>query len=101
MNSKQKRTLALIFAEPVPASMAWADKAAFREAVDDYLAACARVGKAPQKPYSGRVMFRISPEVHQCAALAAELSGQSLNQWAEAVLGKAAAEAPGRRASRR
>lgn len=67
-------------------------KAAFREAVDDYLAACARLGKAPQKPYSGRVMFRISPEVHARAAVAAELSGQSLNEWAEAALAEAAAK---------
>jgi predicted HicB family RNase H-like nuclease len=62
---------------------------AFREAVDDYLATCARIGKEPQKPYSGRVMFRISPEVHRRAALAAELSGKSLNQWAEDVLADA------------
>jgi len=62
---------------------------AFREAVDDYLATCARIGKEPQKPYSGRVMFRISPEVHRRAALAAELSGKSLNQWAEDVLAEA------------
>lgn len=61
-------------------------RAAFREAVDDYLDACARIGKEPQKPYSGKVMFRVSPEVHRKAALAAELEGKSLNQWAEDVL---------------
>ena len=65
-------------------------RAAFREAVDDYLEACAAVGKEPQKPFSGRVMFRIDPEVHRKAALAAELSGKSLNQWAEEVLQRAA-----------
>lgn len=63
---------------------------AFHEAVEDYIDACARIGKEPQKPYSGRVMFRVSPEVHRKAALAAELSGKSLNQWAEEVLGRAA-----------
>ena len=63
---------------------------AFREAVDDYLDTCARIGKKPQKPYSGRMMFRVSPEVHRRAALAAELSGKSLNQWAEEVLERAA-----------
>jgi predicted HicB family RNase H-like nuclease len=36
------------------------------------------------------MMFRVSPEVHQRAAKAAELAGKSLNQWAEEVLGKAA-----------
>lgn len=64
-------------------------KAAFHEAVDDYLDTCARIGKEPQKPYSGKVMFRVSPEVHRKAALAAELAGKSLNQWAEEVLSRA------------
>ena len=65
-------------------------KIAFREAVDDYLATCAKAGKAPEKPYSGKVMFRISPETHARAAIAAELAGLSLNQWAERVLKQAA-----------
>ncbi len=65
-------------------------RAAFHEAVDDYIETCTRVGKEPQKAYSGQVMFRISPDVHRKAALAAELSGKSLNQWAEEVLNKAA-----------
>lgn len=65
-------------------------RAAFHEAVEDYIDTCARVGKEPQKTYSGQVMFRVSPEVHRRAALAAELSGKSLNQWAEDVLDRAA-----------
>ena len=65
-------------------------KEAFHEAVDDYVETCAKIGKEPQKPYSGRVMFRVDPEVHRKAALAAELSGKSLNQWAEEVLNHAA-----------
>jgi len=64
-------------------------RAAFHEAVEDYIETCAQIGKEPQKTYSGQVMFRISPEVHRKAALAAELSGKSLNQWAEEVLGQA------------
>lgn len=63
---------------------------AFREAVDDYLATCQSLGKDPQKPYSGKMMFRVAPEVHARAALAAELSGTSLNQWAEKALDEAA-----------
>lgn len=61
-------------------------KNAFHESVDDYLVFCAEIGKAPERPYSGKVMFRIDPEVHARAALAAELSGKSLNQWAQDVL---------------
>ena len=61
-------------------------KAAFEEAVEDYIATCEKVGRAPKRPYSGRVMFRVSPETHASAALAAQLAGKSLNQWAEEVL---------------
>jgi predicted HicB family RNase H-like nuclease len=35
-------------------------------------------------------MFQVSLEVHRKAAMAAELSGKSLNQWAEEVLDRAA-----------
>ncbi len=65
-------------------------RAAFEEAVEDYLETCAKIGKEPQRAYSGQMMFRVNPEVHRRAALAAELAGKSLNQWAEEVLGKAA-----------
>ena len=65
-------------------------RAAFHEAVDDYVETCARLGKAPQKSYSGQVMFRLPPEVHRRAALAAEVAGKSLNQWAEEVIDRAA-----------
>lgn len=63
---------------------------AFHEAVEDCIEICARIGKEPQRIYSGQVMFRVSPEFHLKAALAAELSGKSLNQWAKEVLARAA-----------
>ena len=53
---------------------------AFHEAVEDYLETCAKIDKEPQRAYSGRVMFRVSPETHRKAAMAAELSGKSLNR---------------------
>ena len=65
-------------------------RAAFHEAVEDYLEMCAKGGKAPQRAFSGQMMFRVNPEVHRRAALAAELAGKSLNQWAEEVLARAA-----------
>lgn len=70
-------------------------KSAFHEAVDDYLATCEAVGKEPQKPFSGNLMLRVGPEVHSRAALAAELSGKSLNQWSEEVLADAAEKVVG------
>ena len=57
-------------------------RAAFEEAVDDYLETCAKLGRAPQKPYSGRLMLRVPPEVHAAVAAAAQVSGKSINQWA-------------------
>ncbi len=66
-------------------------RAAFHESVDDYIKTCAKAGKEPQRSFSGNVMFRINPELHRRAALAAELAGVSLNQWAERVIEKAAA----------
>lgn len=57
-------------------------KAAFEEAVDDYVATCERLGQAPQKPYSGKVLLRLPPDVHARMAVAAEAEGKSLNAWA-------------------
>lgn len=68
-------------------------KTAFREAVDDYLETCRKLGKVPEKAYSGNVMLRIRPEVHAAAARMAEANGQSLNQWSEGVLEKAVGKA--------
>lgn len=65
-------------------------KSAFEDAVDDYLVTCAKIGKEPQKPYSGKLMLRLPPEVHAAVATAAELNGQSINQWASNVLNKEA-----------
>lgn len=64
-------------------------RAAFREAVDDYLTMCEKLGRQPQKPYSGKLMLRIPPEVHARAAMMAEAQGKSLNQWAADVLADA------------
>lgn len=64
-------------------------RAAFHEAVDDYLEACQKIGKKPQKAYSGKIMFRVDSDIHRRAATAAQLAGKSLNQWAEEVLDRA------------
>ena len=44
-------------------------------------------GRPVQKPYSGNLMLRVSPEVHAAVATTAEAKGKSLNQWASEVLG--------------
>ena len=65
----------------------------FHEAVDDYIASCQSAGKPAEKPYSGKLMLRVKPEVHAKAARAAELAGKSMNQWSEEVLFAAAESA--------
>ncbi|MFZ4537297.1 type II toxin-antitoxin system HicB family antitoxin [Propionivibrio sp.] len=65
-------------------------RSAFVEAVDDYLDTCKSVGKTPEKPASGKMMLRVSPEVHGAALVAAMAAGKSLNQWAAEVLRDAA-----------
>lgn len=54
-------------------------KAAFKEAVDDYLETCAEIGREPQKPFNGTFNVRISPERHRQAAVRAAREGTSLN----------------------
>ena len=55
-------------------------RAAFKEAVDDYLETCAKIGKAPQQASSGKLMLRVPPEVHGAALVFAQAAGTSLNQ---------------------
>ncbi len=53
----------------------------FHLPVDDYLAACAERGRESDRPYSGRIPLRVSPNVHRAAAVAARAEGKSLNAW--------------------
>jgi len=64
-------------------------RTAFEEAVDDYLATCEKLGRSPQKPYSGKLMLRVSPETHARVAMMAQAHGLSINQWASDVLAHA------------
>jgi len=63
-------------------------EAAFHEAVNDYLKVCAKLKQSPEKPFSGRVMLRLDPELHAKAAAAAQLAGTSFNQWAAEVIAR-------------
>lgn len=67
---------------------------AFREAVDFYLESCAKMGAAPEKPYSGHLTLRLPPELHAKLALQAQLSGSSLNKWLITTLSRAVAGQP-------
>ena len=63
---------------------------AFKESVDDYLAACKQWGKPPAKTASGKLMLRIAPEIHSRVLMCAEAEGKSLNAWAAEALEKQA-----------
>jgi predicted HicB family RNase H-like nuclease len=65
-------------------------ESAFHESVDNYLAICEETGRPAQKPYSGKLMLRVSPEAHAAVATTAAAHGKSINQWATEVLTRAA-----------
>ncbi len=74
-------------------------QAAFRDSVDDYLAYCLKRGEAPDKPFSGQFVTRISPDLHRQVNSAAALSGKSLNAWVTEQLQGAVALKQGERSA--
>lgn len=54
---------------------------AFHDSVDDYLDLCKERGETPDKPFSGRFVVRVSPEIHRKVYVSAKKSGQSINAW--------------------
>lgn len=65
---------------------------AFSESIDDYLAYCAELGREPERPFSGKLLFRTTPERHHRIFVAASLLGKSVNAWIDEVLASAAEE---------
>ncbi len=63
-------------------------KAAFREAVEDYILLCSETGKKPGKSYKGSFNIRLSKELHQKAAVQAANKGISLNQLVKEAVEK-------------
>ena len=54
---------------------------AFHEGIDQYLASCEEDGVAPEKPYSGKMVLRMTPALHGEAAEKAAAAGISLNEF--------------------
>lgn len=54
-------------------------KAAFREAVDDYLQLCEAEGRKPDVPLKGSFNVRPGPDLHRRAMLYAKRRGLNLN----------------------
>lgn len=54
-------------------------KREFEKSVDVYLAFCAKLNKEPNKPFSGKLMVRMKPELHRAISIAAKREKTSLN----------------------
>ena len=50
---------------------------AFKDSVDEYLDFCKELGRAAEKPFSGKLILRLPPKTHERAAYVAKCSGQS------------------------
>ena len=54
-------------------------KKAFRDSIDDYLEFCQELGQAPDKPFSGKLLVRMSPDLHRELHNTALAQQKSLN----------------------
>ena len=59
---------------------------AFRDSVDDYLDFCKELRETPEKPFSGKFVVRLSPELHRMASESARQEQISLNAWVLAAV---------------
>ena len=62
-------------------------KKAFRDSVDDYLEFCEELGKEPDRPFSGKLIVRMPPDLHRLLHNRAIASEQSLNALIVDLLG--------------
>jgi predicted HicB family RNase H-like nuclease len=56
-------------------------KQAFHDSVDDYLDFCVSRGEDPEKPFSGKFLVRVPPELHREIMTEARRQGKSLNAY--------------------
>lgn len=56
-------------------------QASFESAITRYVAHCKKIGKNPNKPYSGTFNVRIGAELHKAAAQAAQKQDVTLNEF--------------------
>lgn len=64
----------------------------FEASVDDYLEMCSESGDEPQRPYSGKFVVRVDPQLHRAATVTARRAGESLNSWIESTITRAVKE---------
>lgn len=66
---------------------------AFHDSVDDYLEFCQERGEAPEKPFRGQFLVRISSKLHRAVTLKAAERNESVNTFVREVLEQAAKQA--------
>ena len=69
-------------------------KKALKDSVEDYLEFCRERGEEPDRPFSGKFVVRISPNVHREAFFRAKSARKSLNAWIREVIEKKLDESP-------
>ena len=90
LSRRQLRTLDRILETPTRCDLRWQEiEQAFQESVDDYLELCAERGEEPDKPFSGRLMVRVPPDLHRRLYFEAKAQGKSLNQLITETLSRA------------
>jgi predicted HicB family RNase H-like nuclease len=67
-------------------------RAAFEEAVDDYLEFCKETDKQPEKPFKGSFNLRLDPELHKRLVSHAMNEGKTLNTFVKDLLQRAVSE---------
>jgi predicted HicB family RNase H-like nuclease len=66
---------------------------AFADTVADYEVWCHERGKESERPYSGKLLLRIAPELHRALAAAAAATGKSINGYLSDLIEKHTARA--------
>lgn len=59
------------------------------ESVQFYIEMCKKDGIEPERPFSGKFVLRLAPDLHRSIALAAEREGKSINSWVKSALQQA------------
>ena len=61
-------------------------KKAFEDSIDDYLEFCEKRGETPDKPFSGKFLLRVDPQLHRRLHELSANEGKSLNAWLNEAL---------------
>ena len=61
-------------------------RAEFKKSLEVFLAVCKEKNLEPRRQFSGKFNLRISPELHEQLAIAAQAEGKSINTLAQEAL---------------